>query len=226
MAVAADGAELRQVLQSERPNRSDLFVQRFVEGDLMAVITLSDASGRVVYSAHQLAGHTYPSTAGVSARAEIVRNDHRLDGKVARFLEELGWQGLMELQFILTPEGEHFLVDLNGRFYGSMQLVIAAEANLPNAWAHLATGGELPPLPPARPGTRYQWLEGDVRRALEDGGRGEVVSCLRYAFGATHSIVSWRDPRPAGSFTWRYLTRRTKRKIGIGTESTAPDESL
>jgi hypothetical protein len=46
---------------------------------------------------------------------------------------------------------------------------------------------------------RYQWLEGDLRRAVYDdrGGRvRDVASCLRYAPGATHSIWQLRDPRP------------------------------
>jgi hypothetical protein len=51
----------------------------------------------------------------------------------------------------------------------------------------------------ARPGVRYQWLEGDLRAAREHGGLplGDALGCLRYAMGAHHSVSSLGDPRPA-----------------------------
>ena len=49
-------------------------------------------------------------------------------------------------------------------------------------------------------GVRYQWLWGDLRRAVIEarGGRlADVLGCLAYARGAVHGIWSTEDPWPA-----------------------------
>jgi hypothetical protein len=47
---------------------------------------------------------------------------------------------------------------------------------------------------------RYQWLEGDLRRAAVERRGGlllDLAGTLRFAAGAVHSTLSLRDPAPA-----------------------------
>jgi hypothetical protein len=63
---------------------------------------------------------------------------------------------------------------------------------------------------PARAGVRYQWLEGDLRRAVDERRGGlvrDVVGCLRFAPRATHSTFRWSDPWPATSLALQLLGR-------------------
>ncbi|MFI6989421.1 ATP-grasp domain-containing protein [Nonomuraea wenchangensis] len=136
---------------------------------------------------------------GASCRAETVRVDPAISDRAARLLAALGWFGLAQLQFVVPEDGRPRLIDLNGRFYGSMALATAAGANLPAAWAALAVGHDVPPTR-ARPGVRYHWLEGDLRRAAVERRSGllpDLAGTLRYAAGAVHSTLSLRDPAPA-----------------------------
>jgi predicted ATP-grasp superfamily ATP-dependent carboligase len=133
-------------------------------------------------------------------RAQTVPVDKQLAARVARLLEELGWSGLSELQFIVPERGEPLLIDFNGRFYGSMSLALAAGTNLPALWAGIATGqpvGEL--AGDAAPGVRYQWFEGDLRAAREHprGRFRDVAGCFRYALRVRHNIRNATDPLPA-----------------------------
>ena len=92
------------------------------------------------------------------------------------------------------------LIDLNGRFYGSLSLAVAAGANLPAVWADLAMGR--PPQAPVRavPGVRYHWGTADVRRAARERRGGlmrDLAGTAAYALRARQSVVDAADPAPA-----------------------------
>jgi predicted ATP-grasp superfamily ATP-dependent carboligase len=141
--------------------------------------------------------------------------DPALAARAAELLAALGWFGLVELQLVEPDHGPRLLLELNGRFYGSMALALAAGVNFPDAWARLGTGGPAPPLQTPRPGVRYQWLEGDLRAAWAEprGGRlRDVLGCLAYAPGAAHSIWRSSDPGP-GLWVTADLARRAVRRL-------------
>ncbi|MDD9204840.1 hypothetical protein PU560_00005, partial [Georgenia sp. 10Sc9-8] len=68
--------------------------------------------------------------------------------------------GLVELQFLTGADGVPHLIDLNGRFFGSMALSNAARPGLTDDWGRLALGEPVGRLPDARPGVRYVWAAG------------------------------------------------------------------
>jgi predicted ATP-grasp superfamily ATP-dependent carboligase len=181
-------------------------VQEFVDGHLMAYAAVTTAGGlEVVAQSMQVASRVWPPGAGASCRAVSVPIDPELAERAAALLAALGWFGLAELQFLVPADGIARLIDLNGRFYGSLALAVRAGANLPAVWAALATGRLDVPGKPVEPmtaaaGVRYCWWEGDVRRALLERRGGvarDLAGAMRAGVGAVHSITSWRDPAPA-----------------------------
>jgi hypothetical protein len=192
-------------------------VQEFLHGELMAYAAVTTPGGRRV-AAHsmQVASRVWPPGAGASCRAVSVPVDPELAARAAALLAGLGWFGLAELQFLVPADGIPRLIDLNGRFYGSLALAVAAGANLPATWAALATGRWDQPVVPAADereepdelvepvtavaGVRYCWWEGDLRRAFVErrGGVARDLAGAMYAgVGAVHSTIRWRDPAPA-----------------------------
>src|SRR6266508_1081040 len=136
--------------------------------------------------------------------------------RVGAMLRDLEWFGLAQVQFMAPPRAEPRVIDLNGRFYGSMSLAVASGPNFPDLWARLATGRPVQAVPPSRAGVRFQWLEGDLRRARVErrGGLGrDVLSCLRAAPGAVHSMWSRDDPAPFLNQV-RHLVGLGGRKLG------------
>jgi predicted ATP-grasp superfamily ATP-dependent carboligase len=198
-------------------------VQERVRGQLMALVVVADRDSNVVARVQQRACRIWPPEAGTSARAETVPTDEELAERVSRLLRALGWSGLVQLQFLAPEGGAPVLIDFNGRFYGSLALGVAAGVNLPAIWAAVATGGPLPPNREAASGVRYQWLEGDLRRAYAERRGGlarDVAGSLRYAFGAAHNTSSVADPLPtlrlaASNLTasTRFRTRAARRRL-------------
>lgn len=175
-------------------------VQEFLDGYLMAYAAVTTADGRqVVAQSMQVASRVWPPDAGASCRAVSVPVDPELSERAAALLAALGWFGLAELQFIVPADGIARLIDLNGRFYGSLALAVRAGANLPATWAALATGRDVAPVT-AVGGVRYSWWDGDLRRALVERRGGvarDLAGALCAGVGAVHSVGRWRDPAPA-----------------------------
>ena len=197
-----------------REGGGELFVQEVVDGDLLAYTALVDGTGKVIADVQQRADRLWPPGSGVSVRAVTEEVDQSLRDMVRPLFDELNWFGLAQLQFITSPDGTRYLIDLNGRFYGSLALAVAAGCDFPTAWANLATERPVE-IGEAASGVRYQWFEGDLRRAFAErrGGRlADVLSCFTYARGAAHSIWTWRDPIPALSYSGA-LTARAVRKM-------------
>ncbi len=111
--------------------------------------------GRLRSRVQQETSGTWPTPSGVSCRAQTVEVDEDLAARATALLTALGWSGLAELQYLRDDDGRRWLIDLNGRFYGSMALANAAGANLADAWARSALGRPLPSLPDGRPGVRF-----------------------------------------------------------------------
>lgn len=195
----------------------DPVLQEPVDGDLEALIGLVDGD-RLLGRVQQRSPCLWPIPSGVSCRAETVPVDEGLAARVTNLLRVLRWSGLVELQFLRDADHRLHLIDLNGRFFGSMALSIAAGPNLPDAWGRQILGEPVPPLPDGRQGTRFIWTAGDLRRARIERRGGllrDVISTVRWFPGATTSVWDRRDPAP----TWHLVTSRLRSQADVGEES-------
>jgi predicted ATP-grasp superfamily ATP-dependent carboligase len=186
-------------------------VQRPVDGHLGALIGLFD-DGRLLGRVQQRTLRLWPTPSGVSSRAQTVPVDDELAGRAVTLLSDLGWSGLVELQFLTGTDGVPQLIDLNGRFYGSMALACAAGPNLPDAWGRQALGLPMPALEDGLPGVRYVWTAGDVRRAFverQGGLMADVGATLRWVPGAVTSVWDRRDARPV----WHLIASRFRPEV-------------
>lgn len=187
---------------------ADPVLQQPIEGTLMAVVGVF-RQGRLTGRVQQHSARLWPTPSGMSARAVTVPVDAQLAEGCERLLSRIGWSGLVELQFIADRRGTPHLLDLNGRFYGSLALAEAARPGLVAAWAELVTGGELVDLPDGRPGLRYTWLAGDLRRAVQERRGGlvaDVAGTLRWSIGARHSVFAVSDLGPTARLAGERLT--------------------
>jgi predicted ATP-grasp superfamily ATP-dependent carboligase len=188
----------------------DPHLQVFHEGGLLAYAAVRGHDG-VLARCLQQAAHIWPPRAGASCRATTVELDRKLVHLYDALLAELGWFGLAELQFQVGPDAVPRLIDLNGRFYGSLSLAVAAGANLPAVWAGLAMGTAPERPVQARPGVRYHWGAADVRRAWQERRGGpvrELLGTAAYAVGAVHSVTALCDPGPAAARLAKAALRR------------------
>jgi len=86
-----------------------------------------------------------------------------------RILENLAWRGVAMVEWKQDPKtGEHRLLEINPRFWGSLDLAIRAGVDFPTLYAR-AAAGKLPPgeWPAYRAGVVCRWMvPGEILRYL------------------------------------------------------------
>lgn len=209
--IAGDHEAARRYAEILSRAHTPAVYQEFKKGCLMGFTVLTDTDSEVVARLQQLAPYTwYP---GVPARAHTVSVDEELARCIARMMKALGWFGLVQLQFIMTPEGRPYLIDFNGRAYMSEALAVTAGVNFHDLWGRIATGRAWKRPAPAAVGLHYQWLAGDVRRNLRKLDVRlplRLLNCIVYGFGATHPIWDRKDAKPFAHYRPSVLRRVKK----------------
>lgn len=201
--IARSRAQAAQRTAQLRELGATPMLQELVQGRLVAHSFVSDGDGSVIASVHQSADGLWPPDLGVSARARVAAADPAISEGVATLARDNGWLGLAQAQFVVGADGVARLIDFNGRFYGSLALALAAGRNLPAIWASVALDGTAGPpdrQSATRSPARYQWLEGDLRRAARERRGGltrDLLGCLAYSRGAAHAVWRADDPAPS-----------------------------
>jgi predicted ATP-grasp superfamily ATP-dependent carboligase len=205
---ATEAAARQRVLEMQQAG-AKVVLQELISGPQIYVHAISDRQGMVLSAVQQEgSGRLYPPGIGIRVRSVVVPLDPKLDGGIRRLLAESGWFGFACFTFILGPDGRHRVIDFNGRIGGSLEATAGAGPNHLAVWAALATGRTPPPLPEPRIGQRFQWLEGDLRRAMRERRGGlirDTAGAFAYAFGATHTILKRDDPLLAVRYAARQL---------------------
>lgn len=104
-----------------------------------------------------------PPWGGVSVYCESIPADQGLIEQSAALLRAIGWQGVAMVEFKVDPrDGQARLMEVNGRFWGSLQLAIDAGIDFPLMLYRLALGDEVAPKFDYRTGIKSRWLLGDL----------------------------------------------------------------
>ncbi len=139
-------------------------IQGFVPGRGAGVFALGHAGRGVAWFAHQRLRDVRPSGSGSSLRRSAPL-DPRLVAPAERLLAAMRWEGPAMIEF-RDDGGDPCLMEVNGRFWGSLQLAVSAGVDFPRLWL-AALAGERPAVPPDyRVGVTLRWLWGDVKRLL------------------------------------------------------------
>ncbi|HHJ13742.1 MAG TPA: ATP-dependent carboxylate-amine ligase [Gammaproteobacteria bacterium] len=106
-----------------------------------------------------------PPSGGVSVLRESVPLDPEADRCSRLLLERLNWHGVAMVEFKRDQrDGRPRLMEINGRFWGSLQLAIDAGVDFPWLLTRIALGelAEDDAFPDYRNGVRSRWLCGDM----------------------------------------------------------------
>jgi predicted ATP-grasp superfamily ATP-dependent carboligase len=193
-------------------------IQERIDGRGMGVFVLCER-GAVRTSFQHLRVRERPPSGGVSVLSESHVVDPILRQQAARLLEPLGWHGVAMLEFKENRRtGIPVLMEVNGRFWGSLQLAIDAGVDFPYLSCQLARGQRLDLPSSYRIGQRTRWWLGDLDHLLlrvfdRDGGPPEAApSKTRVALdflrtsapGVRNEIARADDPMPACRELWDY----------------------
>ncbi len=166
-----------------------------------------------------------PPAGGVSVYRESVALDPGLLERSQALLERFGWEGVAMIEYkVDAATGTPYLMEINGRFWGSLQLAIDAGVDFPRILCELAEGRDPAPVASYRTGIRDRWWWGDVdhllarmRRsatelALPPGAPGRVRALLDFLTlwrpGDRNEIFRWSDPWPLVQETFDWVRGR------------------
>ncbi len=157
--------ELDAAIQQHRQGDHWPLIQGFVPGQGKGMFALFDGGRAVAWFAHERLRDVRPSGSGSSLRRSAPL-DPRLLGPAERLLSAMTWHGPAMVEF--RDDGVHdpVLMEVNGRFWGSLQLTVSAGADFPQWWVAILRGRTVDRRAGYATGLTVRWLWGDVKRFL------------------------------------------------------------
>jgi predicted ATP-grasp superfamily ATP-dependent carboligase len=198
-------------------------VQEYIPGDGRGIFVLMNRGRLRAAFAHRRIREKPPS-GGVSVLSESVPLDTRLLDHSERILEALKWHGVAMVEFKRDArDGTDKLLEINGRFWGSLQLAVDAGVDFPYLLYRQAIDGDVEPVFTYRIGARLRWWLGDVDwlllRLREKGGTARRLQAVRdflRSAGRTAraEILRRDDPAPAVVELSQYLGEACRGAMG------------
>jgi predicted ATP-grasp superfamily ATP-dependent carboligase len=185
-------------------------LQEYCEGEGVGIEALIHRNEPIALFQHRRLKEL-PISGGGSVMSESEALNPKLAEQAIALLRELNWQGVAMVEFRHDRLNDRpVLMEVNGRYWGSLPLAIHAGIDFPFYEWQLAHG-QKPSVPASYPiGLRARWLCGDMRRLCSmftkppaDGfpgpsKRAEVIRFIKdFTQPARPVMWSWSDPAPA-----------------------------
>jgi biotin carboxylase len=237
---AADRATLERLVRELPSSAFPIHLQRRVEGPGVGVFLLIWKGELVASFAHRRLREKPPS-GGVSVFRESIAPAPDLVSQARRLLASFEWDGVAMVEFKLDrATGQAYLMEVNGRFWGSLQLAIDAGVDFPRLLVDASLGLDPEPVHHYRAGVRLRWFWGDVDHlaARLRRSRGEldlpvtgpgrlraVADFLAAMFTGRGEVLRWYDPAPAWRETVQWLNLVLRRRAARPESAGSREES-
>ncbi len=184
------GTYADEIYSAERP-----LVQEFVPGPIHDACALF-AHGEPVAVLTQVRSLMHPPDGGVGILNETT-DDSRVRSLAVELLRALRWHGPAMVEFKEdTRDGTLKLIEINPRFWGTLDLGIQAGVDFPRLTVELALSGSVVPPDGYRVGERYRWAIPYAFKTLHSrGGWGRAWRLLR-PDRHCHTETRLSDPLP------------------------------
>lgn len=179
-------------------------IQSFIEGTGQGIFALFDHGAPVCYFSHRRLREK-PPAGGVSVLCESAPVNEILKNAAERLLSRAQWHGVAMVEFRVAEDGTGYLMEVNPRFWGSLQLAVDSGINFPWLLYLVSTGR---PIPESQcEYRRVRWLLGDLDRLYlvlkapltTYSISHKLLETLRFLkpnLKTKHEINRWRDPLP------------------------------
>jgi predicted ATP-grasp superfamily ATP-dependent carboligase len=225
VSYARDPSDLQRKVRALPPAAFPLLLQQRVVGPGTGIFLLLWNGQLRAEFAHQRITEKPPS-GGVSVYCESVAMDEQLRDQSRALLDRFGWRGVAMVEYKRDSlTGKPYLMEVNGRFWGSLQLAVDSGVDFPRLLVDCALGKTPKTIPSYRVGVRSRWwwglvdhLVGRVRRLAGSDPLPPNVRSASRAFGDLllgplrsrdyEEVLRWTDPRPFLSETMHWIARR------------------
>jgi predicted ATP-grasp superfamily ATP-dependent carboligase len=225
VSYASDAFDLERRVRALPSAAFPLLLQQRIVGPGTGIFLLLWDGKLKAQFAHQRLTEKPPS-GGVSVYCESVAIDEELRDRSRALLDRFGWRGVAMVEYKRdSATGQPYLMEVNGRFWGSLQLAIDSGVDFPRFLVACALGESTQEIPAYRVGVRSRWwwgqvdhLVGRVRRLATTDPLPPNVRSASRAFGDLllgplrradyEEVLRWTDPGPFLNETIRWIARR------------------
>ncbi len=212
---ASDAGALREIFHTLDARAYPVLLQQRIVGPGVGLFLLVWDGDIVAAFSHRRLREK-PPAGGVSVYAESIPLDPELTARSRALLDTVGWRGVAMVEYKIDARtGVPYLMEINGRFWGSLQLAVDAGVDFPALLLQAASGHSPAPVTVYRVGARNRWEWGDIDHlltrlrhsdrelALPPGSASRpraVLAWLRSVLapprGERSEVFRWTDPRP------------------------------
>ncbi|MDT8453263.1 MAG: ATP-grasp domain-containing protein [Gammaproteobacteria bacterium] len=159
---AESPGEVKSILNADWAFRAHPFmIQENIVGHGAGVFAIYDHGRLLALFAHRRLREK-PPRGGVSVLSESILVDPELALYTRRLLEHACWHGVAMVEFKIAHDGTPYLMEINTRFWGSLQLAIDAGIDFPYMLYQLACDERADQVGDYKIGIRLRWLLGDL----------------------------------------------------------------
>lgn len=165
--VARNIDELLHLYQEHWYLKYPSLIQQRIVGEGQGVFGLFSQGQPLALFAHRRLREKPPG-GGVSVLRESIPLARPITDYAVKILQSARWHGVAMVEFkVDRKSGVPYMIEVNGRFWGSLQLAIDAGINFPWLTYQLATAGQLKSAEtPYRVGVKSRWFLGDLDHLL------------------------------------------------------------
>lgn len=143
-----------------------ILLQERINGEGIGIFLCMDRGEVVAAFSHRRLREKPPS-GGVSVLRESIPVQPTLREYSERLLKALNWHGVAMVEFKKDDKtGLYRLMEINGRFWGSLQLAIDSGVNFPSILVKIAKGEKVKPVLDYKVGVKTRWFWGDMDALL------------------------------------------------------------
>ena len=163
------------------------FIQDYIPGTGYGVSALfNQGEVRALFVHKRLM--EYPITGGASVERISTRHA-KMEEYACRLLTHLKWHGIAMVEFKLDRRtGTPVFLEINPRFWGSLNQAVCAGVDFPHLLYEMAVSGDVPPTFNYRVGVRTRWFFGQIQTFLDAVKRGRGVQALKSFKPLTRNI--------------------------------------
>ena len=223
VTYAADASELERKLRALPPAAFPLLLQQRVVGPGAGIfLLLWDGKVKAEFAHQRLTEK--PASGGASVYRESVPIDEELRDRSRALLDQFGWRGVAMVEYKRnSATGQPYLMEVNGRFWGSLQLAVDSGVDFPALLVACALGEQTEVMPSYRVGVRSRWWWGQIDhlvgrvRSTGDPLPPNTRSAPRaigdlilgpFRRADYEEVLRWTDPRPFWNESIRWMAGR------------------
>ncbi|MCK4536461.1 MAG: ATP-grasp domain-containing protein [Desulfuromonadales bacterium] len=164
---AKSQGELERLYGTQKALRYPSMIQEKIEGPGTGLFSLYDNDRHLALFSHRRLREKPPS-GGVSVVSESVPLDEEMVDAADRLLSVVEWSGVAMVEFKRDlRDGQAKLMEINGRFWGTLQLAIACGVDFPGLLLDHLQGNTPPsPIRDYRVGYKLKWFFGTLDHLL------------------------------------------------------------